>query len=104
MSRLNNQKLLTIIGGGWYMEKTTKGIPLISRQEISKKSQYKDDKKQLYNANRDWNEWKPQLHWNKLEWVTPRGKIKRKNPIQFLQRNLILIKILECIIGLAIHY
>ena len=40
----------------------------------------------LYEANKWWNDWKFQLNWNKHEWVNPRSKIIRKNPIQFLQK------------------
>ena len=29
--------------------------------------------KKLYEANQWWNDWKFQLHWNKLEWVNPRS-------------------------------
>ena len=73
---------------------------------MSKKSQEKDReiKKKLYTPDRNWNYCKFQLRWNKLEWVNTRGKIKIKPPIQFLQRNIILIKILEHLIGLAINY
>ena len=28
--------------------------------------------KNLYEANRWWNDWKFQLHWNKIEWVDPK--------------------------------
>ena len=33
---LKHQKLLTEIGGGWYMEKMTKGLPPLRRQKLSK--------------------------------------------------------------------
>ena len=36
--------------------------------------------KKLYEANQWWNDWKLQLHWNKLEWVSPRSQIKRNKP------------------------
>ena len=29
--------------------------------------------KKLYEANQWWNDWKIQLHRNKLEWVNPRS-------------------------------
>ena len=48
--------------------------------------------------------WRFQLHWNKLEWVNTRSKIKRKNPIQNFQEKYILIKMIERLVGLAIHY
>ena len=28
-----------------------------------------------------WNDWKFQLHWNMLEWVDPKSKLKRVKPI-----------------------
>ena len=37
------KKLLTEIGGGWYMKKMTKGLPPLSRPKLSKKAQEKDD-------------------------------------------------------------
>ena len=37
------QKLLTEIGGGWYMKKMTKGIPPLRRPKLSKQSQGKYD-------------------------------------------------------------
>ena len=33
--------------------------------------------KKLYEANKWWNYWRFQLHWNKLEWVDPETLIKR---------------------------
>ena len=69
------QKLLTEICGGWYMEKITKGLPPLRKQKLSKKSQEKYDKikNKLYTDNRNWNDCKFQLHWNKLEWVNKRS-------------------------------
>ena len=29
--------------------------------------------------NQIWNDWKFQIHWNKLEWVNPRSRIEVKN-------------------------
>ena len=60
-------------------------------------------KKKLYEANRWWNDWKFQLHWHKLEWVNTRSKIKRKNPIKFLQKTITLLKVMEHHIGLVIQ-
>ena len=37
------QKLMTYIGGGWYMEKGAKGIPPLWRTKLSKKSQERQD-------------------------------------------------------------
>ena len=58
--------------------KSAKGLPPLRRSTLSKKSQDKEDEiKKLYEANQWWNDWKFQLHWNKLEWVNPRSQIKR---------------------------
>ena len=49
-----------------------------------------------------WNYWKLELHWNKLEWINPRSKIKIKQPYSVF---FLMIMILERVIGLAIqHY
>ena len=39
------QKLMTALGGGWYMEKITKGLPPLRRPKPSKKTQEKEDEK-----------------------------------------------------------
>ena len=31
-------------------------------------------------ANQSWNDWKFQIHWNKLEWVNPIISIEVGNP------------------------
>ena len=36
--------------------------------------------KKLHKANKWWNDWKLQLHWNKLELVDPKTLIKRDKP------------------------
>ena len=56
------------------------------RAALSKKSQEKEDKiTKLYEANNCWDDWKFQLHWNKLEWVNPISQTKRNKTFQFLQ-------------------
>ena len=35
---------MTDIGGGWYMEKSAKGLPLLRRTKLSKKVQEKQDR------------------------------------------------------------
>ena len=64
----------------------TKGLSPLRKQNISKKAQGKYDeiKKKLYTADRNWNYWKFQLHWNKIEGENTRNKTRIKNPIQFL--------------------
>ena len=39
-----SQKLMTVIGGGWYMEKIAKGTATLKRPRLSKKAQDKEDK------------------------------------------------------------
>ena len=74
------------------MEKMANGLPIFRIPKISKQVQEKYDKikNKLCKANRHWNDWEFQLHWNKLEWVNPRIKIKIKINIQFLQRICLL--------------
>ena len=57
------QKLMTDIGGGSYMEKSSKGLPPLSKTKLSKNSQENQDeiKQKLYEANKCWNDWKFQL-------------------------------------------
>ena len=57
------QKIMTEIGGGWYMEKITKGLTPPRRPKLSKKSQEKEDEiKKLHETNKYWNDQKFQLH------------------------------------------
>ena len=76
------QKLITYIGGGWYMEKSAKGLPTLRRSKLSKKSQENQDEiqKNLYEANKWWNDWKLQFHWKKLEWENPKYPNKKDKP------------------------
>ena len=92
------------IGNHWYIEKTTKRLPPIRKQTLSKKVHEKNDKIKwkLHTANRNWNDRKFQLHLNKLEWVNPRYKIIIKTLFNFF-KHYILRKIIERIIGLVIH-
>ena len=82
-----NLRPLAEIGGGCYMRKMTKGLPPLRIKKLNIKSQQKDDeiKKKIYTAKRNWNDWKFQLHRNKLEWVNTIIKIKRKNLFSFLK-------------------
>ena len=74
--------MLTYIGGGWYMEKSARGLSPLKRTKLSKKAQKRQDviQKKLYEANRRWNDWKFQLNWNKLEWVDTKYNPKRVKP------------------------
>ena len=48
------QKLLTDIGGGWYLAKSARGLPPLKRTKLSKKAQERKDyiQKKLYEYNR----------------------------------------------------
>ena len=78
---------MTGIGGHLYMKKMTKGLPPIRKQTLSKKAQEKNNKikRKLHTDNSNWNDWKLQLHCNKLERVNPIGKIVRKNLFNFFK-------------------
>ena len=54
-------------------------LPL-KKSKLRKKSQKEEDeiKIKLHKANQDWNNWKFQIHWNKLEWVNSRSRDERK--------------------------
>ena len=41
--REKNQKVITDIGGGWFLEKCKKGLPPLKRTKLSKKSQERHD-------------------------------------------------------------
>ena len=77
-----NQRLITDIGGGWYLEKCKKKLPPLKRTKLGKKAQDHADliKNELFRSNMLWNDWKFQLHWNRLEWVNPRSTPKRVKP------------------------
>ena len=75
-------KLMTDIGGRWYMRKSAKGLPPLNRPKPSKKAKDNQDEiqKNPYEANKLWNYWRFQLHWNNLEWVNPKSLNKRDKP------------------------
>ena len=49
-----------------------------TKQKIPEKEEDKINRK-LTEANQYWNDWKFQIHWNKIEWVNPRSH-DGKNP------------------------
>ena len=58
--------------------KSAKGLPPLRRTKLSKKHKKVRIKlKNIYEANEWWNDWRFQLHWNKLEWVDPKYNPKR---------------------------
>ena len=42
----------------------------------------------FYESNRWWNDWKFQLHWNKLEWVDTKSTPKRVKPYSVSSKKL----------------
>ena len=77
-----NPKLMTDIGGVWYMWKVAKGLTPLKRSKLRKKSQEKQDEIQIYIyiSNKWRNDWMFQLHWNKIEWVDPKTIKNRDKP------------------------
>ena len=74
------RKSLYDIGGEWYMNKLNEKLPPLKKQKLSKKAQEKEDeiKINMKMENQSWNDWKFQIHWNKLEWLNPRSRIEWK--------------------------
>ena len=98
------QKLMTDIGGGWYMKNSAKGIPPLRITKLSKKAQerqgeIKKNYMKLISGGMigDYNCIVTNLNGWILN-ITP----KEINPILFLQKSFTLIKIIEQLIGLAI--
>ena len=87
---------MTDIGGGWYMGKSARGISPLKRAKLSKKAQERKDviQKKLYEANRWWNDWKFQLHWNNLEWVDTKYNPKRVKPFSVSSNCFVLLKMI----------
>ena len=69
--------------------KSAKGLPPLMRTKLIKKSQEKQDgiQKNLYEANKWWNDWTFQLHLHKLEWVNPKALIKRDKPYSISSKS-----------------
>ena len=78
--------------------------PLLKRI-LCKKTQKEEDeiKRKLTEANKYWNDWKFQIHWNKLEWVNPRSRDEQKNQFCVSSKKIVLKITLELHIGLVTH-
>ena len=95
-------KTIENIGGQWFIKKHAKGIPPLKINTLGKKAQQKHDeiKSKLYDANRWWNDWKFQLHWHMLQWVSPTStKNPRNMPYSVSSTKFLRIKILKHHIG-----
>ena len=86
------------------MEKCEKVLPPLKRKKLSKKAKERDDliKKNLYETNRWWNDWRFQLNWNILEWVDQNQELDELNPFKFLQISSISTIMIEQLILLVI--
>ena len=58
----------------------------------------------LYESNRWWNDWKPQLNWNNFEWVDHKYNPKRVKPFYVSSIFFTLVKMVEELILLVILY
>ena len=76
------------------MEKSVRGLPPLKRTKLSKKSQERQDviQKKIYEAYRWRNDWKSQLHWNKLEWVDPKSTPKIVKPFSVSSKKFYISK------------
>ena len=83
----------------------TKGLPPIIKQTVSNEAQKKSDriKRKLNTDTRNCNDWRFQLHWNKIEIFNPIIKILRKT-YSISSGIYILKKMIEHLIGFGIHY
>ena len=96
------KSLLHAIGGGWYVKKLGHKLPPLKKRILNKKTQKQEDeiKRKLTEANKYWNDWKFQIHWNKIEWVNPRSCDEQKNPFCVSSKRNVLKITLKLHIGL----
>ena len=80
--RKKRRSLLYAIGGGRNVNKLGQKLPPPKKRRLSKKFQKEEyeRKRKLNKANKYWNDWKFNMHRNKVEWVNPRSRDERKNP------------------------
>ena len=64
------------IGYGWYVKKLGQKLPPLKNRRLSKNSQKDEDeiKRKLTEADQYCNDWKFQIHCNKLDWVNPSSR------------------------------
>ena len=81
------QKLMTGIGGGWYMEKNSKGLPPLRISKLIKKSQEKEDEifKNYMKLISGVIIGNSNYIGTSLNGKIQEVELKLKNPIQFLQ-------------------
>ena len=73
-------------------EKINENLPPLKKLKLSKKAQEKEDKikRNIQMENQNWNGWKFQIHWNKLEWVNPRSCSEGRNHFCVSSKKLCL--------------
>ena len=73
------------------MEKLGQKLPPLNKSKLRKKGQKEEDKikRRLTEANKEWCDWKFQIHWNKLEWVNPRSRDEQRNPFCVSTKNIL---------------
>ena len=73
------------------MKKLGQKLPPLNKRRLIKKSQKEEDeiKRKLHEANQSWDDFKLQIHWNKIEWVDPRCQDERKNPFCVSSKNIL---------------
>ena len=77
-----------------------KKIQPLKKQNLGKKSHEKEDeiKRNLQMSNKSWNDWKFQIHWNKVEWVNRISCIEGNN-LFCVYSNIFPKLILKCTMG-----
>ena len=79
--RKKTQAKLRDIEGKFYISKLNYKPPPFNKPILMKEDQKIDDMKaSLEKENYDWNGWKFQMHWNKLESVDPKRHNQKKIP------------------------
>ena len=103
-SREKNQKLMTDIGGGWYLKKCKRGLPPLERKKLSKKAQERHDYifKNCMNLIGGGMIGNSNCIGTCLNGLILNQPPKELNPFQFLQKNSILVKMIEQLILLVI--
>ena len=71
------------------MNKLGQKIQPLKKIRLRKKAQEKEDeiKRKLHKSNQACNDWKLQIHWNKLEWVNPSSCDEQKNTFCVSSKN-----------------
>ena len=89
--REKSKIVITCYVCGWYVDKLVQKISLLKKMKLSQtKKEENKIKIKLKKANKEWCDWKFQIHWNKLEWVNPRSRDERKKSICVSSKQFLL--------------